>query len=262
MIDLNADLGESFGIYTMGNDACMMPHITSANIACGFHAGDPLVMQQTVELALKYGVAVGAHPGYPDLQGFGRRQMRFSSEEIMAMILYQAGALKAFLQACGGKLQHLKPHGALYNEAAVDEPLAMAVAKATALLGTDVILVGPPNSALSRAADRCQTPYAREIFADRAYEDDGRLVERRKEGALIHDVGLCIQRMLSMINGQPIESINGHALHLSGETICLHGDHPQAIAFAAALKKAIQESQTPLVPLEKLLFKQQQPPVL
>ncbi|SMP44841.1 LamB/YcsF family protein [Anoxynatronum buryatiense] len=253
MIDLNADLGESFGTYTMGNDACMMSHITSANIACGFHAGDPMVMQRTVELALKHDVAVGAHPGYPDLQGFGRRQMRLSSEEIMAMLLYQAGALKAFLQACGGKLQHLKPHGALYNEAAVDEPLAMAVAKATSLLGTDVILVGPPDSALSKAAEHCSIPYAREVFADRAYESNGRLVDRRKEGALIHDVDLCIQRMLTMINGQPIESIDGHALHLKGDTICLHGDHPQAIVFAGVLKKAMQESQISLAPLHKLL---------
>ena len=252
MIDLNADLGESFGAYVMGNDAGIMPYITSANIACGFHAGDPLVMQQTVELALKHQVAVGAHPGYPDLQGFGRRQMVFSPDEVLAMVLYQAGALMAFLRACVGKLQHLKPHGALYNEAAVNQPLAMAVAKATMQLGSDVILLGPPDSELSRAAESCQIPYAREVFADRAYEDDGRLVDRRLTGAVIHEPDVCLHRMISMIKGKPITSIHGNPLYLQGETICLHGDHPQALAFATALKKAIQESQVPLVPLSKM----------
>jgi 5-oxoprolinase (ATP-hydrolysing) subunit A len=239
MIDLNADLGESFGNYRMGNDAAMMPHISSANIACGFHAGDPMVMRRTVKTALEHGVAVGAHPGLPDLQGFGRRKISFLPDEIYAMVLYQAGALQAFVKSEGSRLQHIKPHGALYHEAAHHQSLAEAVVHAAAAIGPDIILIGPSGSALEAAASNCSVPFASEIFADRAYEDDGTLVDRSREGAVIHDSETSVSRILSMLAGEPVLSINGHPLRLSGNTICLHGDHAGAVMFAARLNESI-----------------------
>ncbi|MDW7671314.1 MAG: 5-oxoprolinase subunit PxpA [Bacillota bacterium] len=240
MIDLNADVGESFGIYEIGNDFQLLAYVSSANIACGFHAGDPNVMTRTVKASLENGVAIGAHPGYPDLQGFGRRSMNFSPEELYNMILYQSGALQAIVKAYGGKLQHVKPHGALYNEAVVHLQKATAIAQATMALGADVILMGPAGSALQKAAESCEIPFAREVFADRAYEDNGQLVSRSKAGALIHDEAVCIRRMVDMLEKKPILSINGTPLTLSGDTICLHGDHPESVSFAAALNKSIQ----------------------
>jgi 5-oxoprolinase (ATP-hydrolysing) subunit A len=239
MIDLNADLGESFGVYTIGNDTSLMSHISSASIACGFHAGDPMVMRHTVNEALKKGVAVGAHPGYPDLQGFGRRSMTYTPDEIYALIIYQTGALNAFVKASGGQLQHIKPHGALYNEAARDMELALAIARAAADMSPDLILVGPAGSALQKAAVLSGIPFAGEVFADRAYEDDGSLVSRSKAGALIKDPVECIDRMLRMMNHEPVTSINGHPLHLTGNTICLHGDHAEAVVFATLLREAL-----------------------
>ena len=239
MIDLNADLGESFGIYTIGNDASLMSYISSASIACGFHAGDPMVMRHTVNEALKKGVAVGAHPGYPDLQGFGRRSMTYTPDEVYAQTIYQAGALNAFVKAAGAQLQHIKPHGALYNEAAKDMRLALAIARAAADISPDLILVGPAGSALQKAAVLNSIPFAGEVFADRAYEDDGSLVSRSKEGALIKDPSECVNRMLRMLNHEPVTSINGQPLHLAGNTICLHGDHAEAVAFAALLKESL-----------------------
>ena len=251
VIDLNADLGESFGIYRMGNDTSLMSHISSASIACGFHAGDPMVMHHTVNEALKRGVAVGAHPGYPDLQGFGRRSMAYSPDEIYAQIIYQAGALNAFITASGGRLQHIKPHGAMYNEAVRDMHLARAIARAAADISPDLILVGPTGSALQKAAVLIGIPFAGEVFADRAYEDDGSLVNRSKAGALIKDPDECVDRMLRMLNHKTVTSINGHPLHLTGNTICLHGDHAEAVAFAALLREALVNAGITIIPLSE-----------
>lgn len=239
MIDLNADLGESFGQYTIGNDESILKHITSANIACGFHAGDPSVMHKTVEMALEHGVSIGAHPGYPDLQGFGRRTLACSAEEVYDLMLYQIGALHAFLKASGGKLQHVKPHGALYNEAVKSPILSSAIARAVSRFQSDLILMGPAGSALEQAANSHSIPFAREVFADRAYDDEGHLVSRHLEGALIHEKTVCIQRMLDMLENKPVQSLNGLPLMLSGDTICLHGDHPEAVLFAKSLKESL-----------------------
>lgn len=239
MIDLNADLGESFGQYSIGNDESILKHITSANIACGFHAGDPSVMRKTVEMALDHGVSIGAHPGYPDLQGFGRRTLACSAEEVYDLVLYQIGALYAFVKAAGGNLQHVKPHGALYNEAVKSPVLSSAIAGALSHLQSDLILMGPAGSALEQAANSHSLPFAREVFADRAYDDEGHLVSRHMEGALIHEKAVCIQRMLDMLENKPVQSINGYPLMLSGDTICLHGDHPEAVFFAKSLRESL-----------------------
>ena len=239
MIDLNADLGEGFGQYTIGNDESILKHITSANIACGFHAGDPSVMHKTVEMALQSGVSIGAHPGYPDLQGFGRRALACSPEEVYDLMLYQIGALNGFVKALGGTLQHVKPHGALYNEAVKSPVLSSAIAQALSHFQSDLILMGPADSALEQAANSHSIPFAREVFADRAYDDDGHLVNRHLDGALIHEKTLCIQRMLDMLEQKPIQSINGHPVMLSGDTICLHGDHPEAVLFAKSLRETL-----------------------
>lgn len=253
MIDMNADMGESFGVYQLGNDLSLLKHITSANIACGYHAGDPTVMRKTVMAALDNEVAVGAHPGFPDLQGFGRRNMALTPEEVQDIILYQAGALNAFVRAAGARLQHIKPHGSLYNQAVQDEALAGAVAKAVARLGDDLILMGPSGSALEKAAAECSIPYAREVFADRAYDSRGQLAARSVEGALIRDETTCIQRMLSMLQGKPIPAIDGSMILLSGDTICLHGDHPESVAFARALRQAVINAGFTIAPLQRII---------
>lgn len=254
MIDLNADIGESFGHYNLGNDQAILEFISSANVACGFHAGDPTVMNRTVEAALKHGVSIGAHPGYPDLQGFGRRAMSFSPEEVYDLILYQVGALHAFVKAAGSELQHVKPHGALYNEAVLSPLLSSAIARAVSSFQPDLILMGPSGSALEHAALQHSIPFAREVFADRAYDDKGHLVSRHFSGALIRDKTTCIQRMLDMLDKKPIQSINGNPLSLSGDTICLHGDHPEAVLFAKSLKKALIDRGHTVSPLNQWLL--------
>jgi len=254
MIDLNADIGESFGHYNLGNDRAILEFISSANIACGFHAGDPTVMNRTVDLALKHGVSIGAHPGYPDLQGFGRRAMSFSPEEVYDMILYQVGALHAFVKAAGSKLQHVKPHGSLYNEAVKSHLLSSAIARAVSSFQPDLILMGPSGSALEQAALLHSIPFAREVFADRAYDDNGHLVSRHVKGALIHNKNICIQRMLDMLEKKPVQSINGNPLLLSGDTICLHGDHSEAVLFAKSLKIALTDKGYTVSPLKQWLL--------
>ncbi|MGD9940264.1 MAG: LamB/YcsF family protein [Clostridia bacterium] len=239
-IDLNADMGESFGAWTMGLDARLLPSISSANIACGWHAGDPVVMQTTVSAAMAAGVAIGAHPGYPDLAGFGRRSMALSPDEAYSAILYQAGALRAFAEAAGGRLSHVKPHGAMYNDAAVNPTLAGSIAKAVQALGGGVYLVGLPDCELSRAAEELGLPYAREFFADRAYDESGHLVPRSKPGAVIHDRDLAVSRTLAAIRTGTVTSITGKAIPSCFDTICLHGDNPEAVDFARALRAALE----------------------
>lgn len=203
-VDLNSDLGESFGAYTIGLDEEVIAQISSANIACGYHAGDPMVMAQTVASAKEAGVAVGAHPGFPDLMGFGRRNMVCSPKEIKAYIQYQMGALLAFTKAQGIPLQHVKPHGALYNMAGKDMDMAMAIAEGIAEVDSSVILLGLAGSAMLEAGKKVGLPVACEVFADRAYQKDGSLVPRGQEGAVIHDTELAISRTVAMVDRKSV----------------------------------------------------------
>jgi len=253
-IDLNSDLGESFGPWKMGRDSEVMQNITSANIACGFHAGDPLVMSKTVKLALDADVAVGAHPGYPDLQGFGRRKMICSPDEIYSDCLYQIGALSAFCKASGTQLQHVKAHGALYNTAANDIELARAIATAVKHAGGNLILMGLANSIFEKAAADIGVPFASEAFADRAYEEDGSLVPRKKRGSMIHDGLIAAERVIRMVEEGKVKTITGKDISLKPDSICLHGDTPEAVEMAAIIKEKLQEQGIKVAPLREVVM--------
>lgn len=241
-IDLNSDLGESFGSFKMGNDAEVMKYITSANIACGFHAGDPVVIEKTIKLALENHVAIGAHPGYPDLMGFGRRKMSLSPEEIKAYVFYQVGALKAMTEAMGGKLQHVKAHGALYNEAAVNESVAKAIAEAVFQLDPDLIFVGLAHSVMLEIAKKLGLQTASEVFADRAYTASGTLVPRSEPNAVIDNEELCNRRVLQMLNEQTVHTIDGSEIRIKADTICIHGDNPAALKLASSLRNHLKKN--------------------
>ncbi len=239
-IDINCDMGEGFGPWPMGNDAALMQHVTSANIACGFHAGDALTMHKTVRLALEHGVAIGAHPGYPDLQGFGRRNMQLSADEVYAMVLYQIGALRAIAEAAGGRLRHVKPHGALYNAAAKDRPLADAIARAVHAAGGNLMLYGLSGSALIEAGRAAGLRTCSEVFADRTYQNDGSLTPRGQPGALIENTEKAAEQALEMVRNQRVRSLDGQWVSLQADTICIHGDGPHAVEFARALYGAFE----------------------
>lgn len=241
-IDLNCDMGESFGRYTLGTDAALMPHITSANIACGFHASDPLVMERTVRLAQEHGVAIGAHPGFPDLQGFGRRDMQLSPEEAEAMTLYQIGALAGFARAAGAGLVHVKPHGALYNQAARDRDLAKAIVRAVSRFSRELVVVGLANSVLIEAALEAGQPVAREAFADRAYEADGSLRSRRLPGAVLHDPAQAAEQAVRIARDGHVVAWGGESVVVQAETLCAHGDTPTALAIVQAIRQALAEA--------------------
>ncbi|MDR2759627.1 MAG: LamB/YcsF family protein [Spirochaetaceae bacterium] len=251
-IDLNCDLGESFGPWTMGLDAEIIPLISSANIACGFHAGDPLVMAKTVKAARDHGVAVGAHPGFPDLSGFGRRDMQVSAGEAKAYVQYQIGALKAFCDACKVPLAHVKPHGALYNMAARDPALAEAVCRAVAELDPGLILLALAGSEMIRAAEKLGLPAAREVFADRAYEEDGSLVARSKPGALITDEEEALRRVVGMVKEGRVRAVSGKEITLTADSICVHGDGPRALAFVQRINDRFKAEGIAIVPLAEL----------
>ncbi len=237
-IDLNCDLGESFGRYSLGDDAAIMPYVTSANIACGFHAGDANVMQATVRLAKQHGVAVGAHPGWPDLQGFGRREMSVAPEEAEALVLYQIGALAAFARAEGVDLRHVKPHGALYNQAAKDRLLADAIARAVRRFSRELVLVGLAGSALVEAGLSLGLRAANEGFPDRAYNPDGTLMSRSKPGALIEFPEQVAAHAVRLAT----EGIRFGERQVQVETLCLHGDNPSASENAKMLREVLQEN--------------------
>jgi UPF0271 protein len=241
-LDLNADVGESFGPYSMGRDADLMPHITSANVACGFHAGDPGVMRLTVALARKHGVAVGAHPGFPDLQGFGRREVQMSPREVYDLVIYQVGALAAVAATQGMRLQHVKPHGALYNMAARDSLLADAIAGAVAAVGQSLILVGLAGSELLAAASRAGIPSASEVFADRAYRADGTLVPRSQPGSVIDEPDAVVARTVGIARDRVVKATDGTQLKLEADTICVHGDTAGAADLAARIRLALMEA--------------------
>jgi UPF0271 protein len=265
-IDLNADMGESFGAWTIGRDAELLAQVSSANVACAWHAGDPAVMIRTVAAAAAAGVAIGAHPGYPDLGGFGRRSMALSEDETYGCVLYQIGALRIIAEAAGCRLSHVKPHGALYNDAAMDPLRARGVARAVRDAGGGLYLVGLPDCALGRAALELGLPYAAEFFADRAYDDQGRLVPRSAPGAVIHDRDLAVCRTLDAITTGLVQTITGTAIPAVFDTICLHGDNPEAVIFARALRAALQSSgiavQPPVFQSGRLDSTQAQPAAL
>jgi UPF0271 protein len=239
-IDINCDLGESYGVFKVGNGEKIMPHITSANIACGFHAGDPMTMAQTINLAKKHNVAIGAHPGYPDLLGFGRRKMQLTLEEVKNYTIYQVSALQGFARTAGVSLQHVKPHGALYNTAAKDEKLSKAIMDAVKALNRNLIIFAPLNSAFAKVAVEGGLRVAYEVFADRAYNPDGSLVSRKHPNAIIQEPQKVMERAIKMVKEGTVLAINGEVVNL-GEvhTICVHGDTPTAIELAKALKKGL-----------------------
>jgi UPF0271 protein len=240
-IDLNCDMGEAFGNYPMPNDDILLDFITSANIACGFHAGDPEVMQHTVNMAIKKGVAIGAHPGLPDLQGFGRRDMKISANEAYQMTIYQIGALYGFVKAAGGKLQHVKAHGALYNMAAKDAGLAKAIVQAVHDFDSTLILYALAGSEMIEAAKKTGIVAASEVFADRTYQDDGSLTPRTQSNALIADEQQSIDQVLLMVKQQQVISVNKKTIPLKTETLCLHGDGAHAVEFAKMINQRLKK---------------------
>ncbi|WP_354692558.1 5-oxoprolinase subunit PxpA [Phytobacter sp. RSE-02] len=236
-IDLNADLGEG-----CGNDAALLKLVSSANIACGFHAGDAQTMHECVQEALKNGVAVGAHPSFPDRENFGRTAMQLPPQTVYAQTLYQCGALAAIVRAEGGRMVHVKPHGMLYNQAAVDPTLAEAIARAVRDCDPSLILVGLAGSELIRAAKHLQLTTREEVFADRGYQDDGTLVPRSQPGALITDDETALTQTLGMVLSGKVKSVNGRDISLRAQTVCLHGDGEHALAFARRLREAFDRS--------------------
>lgn len=239
-IDLNADLGESFGAWHMGDDAGVMPSITSANVACGFHAGDPAIMRATVALCMAHGVAIGAHTALPDLQGFGRREMRVAASDVYAQTLYQLGALHAFAHAAGAHLHHVKPHGALYNMAARDRALADAIAAAVRDFNPTLILVGLAGSALVEAGRAAGLPVQREGFCDRRYQADGALTPRSQPGAVIEDIEAAVAQAVSIATHRQAIAGDGSPVNIEADTLCVHGDRANAAAFAQRLRAALE----------------------
>jgi UPF0271 protein len=252
-VDLNCDLGESFGHYGLGEDEAMLCAVTSASIACGLHAGDPSVMARTVALAKRNGVAVGAHPGYPDLQGFGRREMKLSPDELEAFTLYQIGALAGFCRVADVPLVHVKPHGALYNTLAREADLAAAMAHAVSTFDPDLIVVTLPDSALEQAAHTLGLRVAREGFADRAYHADGTLAPRSEPGAVIHDPTQAAERAVRMVTRGEVEATNGLVIPLRVDTLCIHGDTLGAARIAAQLRTALEAAGIQVTPLTQVL---------
>ena len=252
-IDMNCDMAESYGAYRLGGDAEILPHITSANLACGFHASDPIIMAKAVESCKFAGVAVGAHPGYPDLQGFGRRNMAIPPQEVKAMVMYQIGALDAFCRANGIKMQHVKPHGALYNMAAKDYALAKAVCEAIRDYNPDLIVLALYGGELERASRDMGLRTASEFFADRAYEEDGSLVNRRKEGAVIHDEKEAIARTVRMVKEHKVTTITGVDIPLDAQSVCVHGDNAEALAFVQKIRSALQDEGVTISPLREIV---------
>ncbi|MFD1037042.1 LamB/YcsF family protein [Virgibacillus byunsanensis] len=241
-IDLNCDMGESFGAYTFGADEELMKYITSANVACGYHAGDPNVMNRTVQLAKDHGVSAGAHPGFPDIAGFGRRLIEFSPEEIYRLIAYQVGALQAFCKIHHVNMNHVKPHGALYNYATRDRAAADAIADAVYDIDPNLVLFGLAGSTLIEAGREKGLKVASEVFADRTYQTDGSLTSRNETGALIDDVDTAVKQVERMVSDGVVQAVNGDLVNIEADTVCVHGDGPQAVNFVRKLRKALDKA--------------------
>ncbi len=236
---MNSDLGESFGNYEIGMDDDIIKLVSSVNIACGWHGGDPNVMAKTVKKAVENNVAIGCHPGFPDLMGFGRRQMQISPYELKNYVKYQIGALKAFVDSEGSSLQHVKPHGAMYNMAAKDESMAKAIAEAVYEVDPKLVLMGLSGSKLIECAKAKGLKTASEVFADRAYQDDGSLVPRSQPGAVIHDSETAINQVLEMVKNKRVRTITGKVIEINAESICVHGDNPKALEFVTSIRKRL-----------------------
>ena len=250
VIDLNCDMGESFGVYTTGNDAAMLTIVSSANVACGFHAGDPLVMHETVARAKANGVGVGAHPSFLDLWGFGRRMIRGEKPaEIEKTVVYQIGALQGIARAVGHRVGHVKAHGALANLAAVDRPTALAVGRAIAAVDRELIWVVMAGTELERAGEELGLRLAREIYADRAYDDTGNLVSRQQPGAVLHDAEPAARRVVEMVEAGAVISQSGKRLPVTIDTVCVHGDNPAAVEMAHAVRAALEAKDIAIRPL-------------
>jgi len=241
-IDLNCDMGESFGAYKMGDDIAILDYVNSANIACGFHAGDPGTIHTTVAAAIAKGVAVGAHPGLPDLQGFGRRNMALSKNEAYDMVIYQVGAVAAFAKALGGRLNHVKAHGALYNMAAKDYLLAEQIAKAVHDFDSKLVIYGLAGSALIQAALDIGVPAASEVFADRTYQDDGSLTPRNQPNAMIEDADAAVVQVKRVVLERVVRSVHGNDVPVRADTLCIHGDQPSALAFVKKIRQALSDA--------------------
>jgi 5-oxoprolinase (ATP-hydrolysing) subunit A len=253
-IDINFDLGESYGAFKVGNDTEIMPHITSANIACGFHAGDPMTMAQTVALAKKHRVAIGAHPSFPDLIGFGRREMQLTQEEVKNYTIYQVSALQGFAEAAHLTLQHVKPHGAFYNMAAKDEELAKAIVDGVKTLNPNLIVFAQPKSALAKAAVKVRLRVACEFFADRNYNPDGSLVSRKQQAASIQNPQKVVERAINAIANRNVLAVNGEIVKLDEvHTICVHGDNPAAVKLARALRKGLEKTGIEVKPVSSFI---------
>ena len=238
-LDLNCDMGESFGAWKMGNDLAILDHVTSANVACGFHAGDPQTMHRTVAAAFERGVRVGAHPGYPDRVGFGRRRLQLSASECYDDIVYQVGALAGFARALGGRLSHVKAHGALYHAAEKEPELADAIARAVRDIDAGLALFGFPGGLQVQAAERLGLRAMAEVFADRSYQDDGSLTPRQQAGAMIEDPEASVAQVERMVLEGRVRALSGRDVEVRADTLCLHGDQPGALAFAQRIRGAL-----------------------
>ena len=253
-VDLNSDMGESFGAYTIGSDAEMLEIVSSANVACGFHGGDPLVMHATMDMARQKGVQIGAHPSFLDLWGFGRRPIVGEPpEDVGKAIIYQVGAAQAVARAVGHRITHVKTHGALGNLACVDAELALGVARAVHAIDPGLIFVAIAGTELERAADQVGLKVAREVYADRTYDDDGNLTSRKKPGAVIHDPDVAAERVHRMVGEQAITSVNGKRIPVRIDTICVHGDNPAAVALAVRVRAGLERAGIAIRPMTELL---------
>lgn len=241
VVDLNADIGESFGRYELPGEDDLLSLITSANVACGFHAGDPMVMQRTVSAAAGRGVTVGAHPGYRDLIGFGRRELAASAAEIAADVVYQVGALDGFCRTAGTRVRYVKLHGALYHRASEDKEVAKSVAFALRQLDQELVVLGPEGSAMLQAANATGLDVAREAFVDRAYQPDGRLVPRRMPGAVLDDADAIAERALRMVQDRYVVAIDGTRCIIRADSLCVHGDGPKAVAVVRAVRQRFDQ---------------------
>ncbi|HYZ62428.1 MAG TPA: 5-oxoprolinase subunit PxpA [Acetobacteraceae bacterium] len=254
VIDINCDMGESFGAYTMGDDAAMLTIVSSANVACGFHAGDPLVMYETVARAKENGVGVGAHPSFLDLWGFGRRMIQGEKPaDLEKMVIYQIGALQGIARAAGHRVGHVKAHGALANLAAVDRPTALAIGRAIAAVERELIWVVMPGTELERAGEELGLRLAREIYADRAYDDTGNLVSRKRPGAVLHYAELAARRVAEMVEAGAVISQSGERIPVTIDTICVHGDNPAAVEMGRAVRAALENHGVVIRPMTEII---------
>lgn len=252
-VDLNSDIAEGFGTYKLGLDEEIIKHVSSINIACGWHAGDPLIMDKTIKLAKEFDVGIGAHPGYPDLIGFGRRKMAVSPEEARAYMLYQLGALSAFAKAHEMKIQHMKLHGAFYNTAANDKDMTDAILRGMEEFGDDIIIMILSGSYMAAEAKRRGFRVAEEVFADRGYNVDGSLVNRKLPGAFIKDPEEAIERVVKMVKQKKVIAVNGEEIDINADSICVHGDNPEAILFVQKIREALIKNKIQVQSLNKFI---------